>query len=72
MLFWVDKNMDWVSPASDKRGRARKFSDATIHFYLMVKNLFWLALRQVTGLAEKIIEVILPGLADAILLNAVL
>jgi len=48
--------MDWLAPASGKRGRAEKFSDAAIQFCLMVKNLFGLALRQVTGMVESLLK----------------
>ncbi|BBL59685.1 hypothetical protein MKFW12EY_32980 [Methylomonas koyamae] len=48
--------MDWLAVASGKRERAEKFSDAAIQFCLMVKNLFGLALRQVTGMAESLLK----------------
>lgn len=48
--------MDWLAPASGKQGRAEKFSDAAIQFCLMVKNLFGLALRQVTGMVESLLK----------------
>lgn len=56
LLLWIDKEMDWLAPASVKRGRAEKFSDAAIQFCLMVKNLFGLALRQVTGMVESLLK----------------
>lgn len=48
--------MDWLALASGKRGRAEKFSDPAIQFCLMVKNLFGLALRQVTGMVESLLK----------------
>lgn len=53
--------MCWFATASGKRGRSRKFSDAAIQFCLTLKNLFGLALRQTTGLAESVLH--LCGLA---------
>ena len=61
MLLWIDKEMDWLAPASGKRGRGGKYSDAVIQFCLMVKNLFGLALRQVTGMVASLFK--LSGLA---------
>ena len=45
LLLWIDKDMEWLVPASAKRGRPEKFTDAAIQFCLMVKNLFGLGLR---------------------------
>lgn len=56
LLLWIDKEMEWLAPASGKGGRAEKFSDAAIQFCLMVKNLFGLALRQVTGMVESLLK----------------
>ena len=53
--------MAWFAAASGKRGRSPKFSDAAIQFCLTLKNLFGLALRQTTGLAESVLH--LCGLA---------
>ena len=61
LTVWLDKGMCWFATASGKRGRSRKFSDAAIQFCLTLKNLFGLALRQTTGLAESVLH--LCGLA---------
>ncbi len=52
----LDKCMVWFAPASGKRGRSPKFSDAAIQFCLTLKNLFGLALRQTTGLVESVLQ----------------
>lgn len=56
LLLWIDKEMDWLSPGSGKRGRADKFSDAAIQFCLMLKNLFGLALRQASGMVASLLK----------------
>ena len=56
MLLWIDEKIDWLLPASGKQGRSERFSDATIQFYLMVKNLFGLALRQATGIVACLLK----------------
>ena len=50
--------MCWFATASGKRGRSRKFSDAAIQFCWTLKNLFGLALRQTTGLAELVLHLL--------------
>ncbi len=63
--------MDWLAPASGKRGRAEKFSDAAIQFCLMVKNLFGLGAKASHRYGGKLIVTIPPELADAGLLHTV-
>ncbi|AIJ45761.1 hypothetical protein O987_08070 [Comamonas testosteroni TK102] len=46
MTIWFDKCMQWFAAASGKRGRSPKFSDAAIQFYLPLKNMFGLTMRQ--------------------------
>jgi hypothetical protein len=70
MLLWIDKEMDWLAAGSGKRGRAEKFSDAAIQFYLMVKNLFGLALRQASGMVANLLKLSGLDLADARLHDA--
>ncbi len=70
-MLWIDKEMDWLAPATGKRGRAEKFSDAAIQFCLMVKSLFGLALWQVTGMVENLLKLSCLGLADTGLHNVV-
>ena len=61
LTVWLDKGMCWFATASGKRGRSPKFSDAAIQFCWTLQNLFGLALRQTTGLAESVLH--LCGLA---------
>ena len=56
LTVWFDKHMAWFAAASGKRGRSPKFSDAAIQFCLTIKNLFGLALRQTTGLAQSLLS----------------
>ena len=56
LTVWFDKSMSWFATASGKRGRSPKFSDAAIQFFLTVKNLFGLALRQATGLVQSLLS----------------
>lgn len=63
-LLWLDKDMNWLAPATGKRGRQPTFSDAAIQFCLTIKCLFGLALRQATGMVESRLR--LPGLDWAV------
>ena len=49
LLFWLDRDMGWLAPKAVKPGRPPIFSDADIQFCLMIKVLFGLPLRQMTG-----------------------
>lgn len=44
-------------PSQGKHGRNQLYSDAAIQCYLMLKVLFQLRLRQVTGFVESLIEI---------------
>jgi hypothetical protein len=56
LTIWLDKRMQWFAAASGKRWRSPKFSDAAIKFYLTMKNLFGLALRQAMGMVESLLH----------------
>ena len=56
VTIWLDKKMSWSAVASGKRGRSPKFSDAAIKFWLTLKSLFGLALRQSTGLVQSVLQ----------------
>ena len=45
----LNKDMQWLAPASGKRGRSQKFSDTAIQFCQTVKCLFGQPLRQTLG-----------------------
>ena len=47
LLVWLDREMEWLAPASGRPGRPRTFSGAAIQFCLSLKVLFGLALRQI-------------------------
>ena len=64
LLLWLDKDMDWLAPATGRRGRQPTFSDAAIQFCLTIKCLFGLALRQATGMVESMLR--LAGLDWAV------
>jgi hypothetical protein len=46
--------LPWCAPATGKRGRQLELSGAEIQFYLMVKVLFGMPLRQTTGFVESL------------------
>ncbi len=56
--------MNWLAPATGKRGRQPTFSDAAIQFCLTIKCQFGLALRQATGMLESMVR--LAGLDWAV------
>lgn len=56
LAIWLDKGMYWFVVANGKRGGSPQFSDAAIQFYLIIKNLFRLALRQTTGFVQSLRE----------------
>lgn len=64
LLLWLDKGMNWLAPATGKRGRQPTFSDAAIQYCLTIKCLFGLALRQATGMVESMLR--LAGLDWAV------
>ncbi|WP_462388148.1 IS5 family transposase [Acidovorax sp. Q11] len=56
LTIWLDQDMQWYAPASGKRGRHHTFTDAAIQFFLSIKCLFGLALRQSLGLIQSLLE----------------
>ncbi|THT96067.1 IS5 family transposase [Lampropedia puyangensis] len=56
LTVWLDKEMQWLAPATGKRGRHHKHSEAAIQFCLTIKCLFGLALRQTLGLVESLLK----------------
>ena len=56
LTIWLDKDMQWYVPPSGRRGGQHIFSDAAIQFYLSIKCLFGLALRQSLGLVESLLR----------------
>jgi hypothetical protein len=56
LMIWLDKTMQWHGAPEGRRGRVRFFSDAAIQFFLTIKGLFGLALRQAMGFAESLLR----------------
>ena len=56
LSIWLDKDMVWHAAAQGKRGRAQTYSDAAIQFCLTLKCLFGLALRQIMGFAQSLLQ----------------
>lgn len=52
----VNKDMNWLAPATGRRGRQPTFSDAAISLCLTIKCLFGLALRQATGMVKSMLR----------------
>lgn len=63
--IWLDKDMQWLAPASGKRGRHQMFSDASIQFCLTIKCLFGLPLCQTLRLVQSLLK--MAGLSWAAL-----
>lgn len=55
LTVWFDPEMEWLAEATGKRGRQPVFSDGAIQTCLMLKALFGLPLRQVTGLVASLL-----------------
>ena len=56
LLVWLDREMEWLAPASRRPGRPQTFSDAAIQFCLSIKVLFGLALRQTIGMVASLLR----------------
>lgn len=50
--------MNWLAPATGKRGHQPTFADAAIQFCLTIKYLFGLALLQATGMVESLLRLV--------------
>ncbi len=56
LLVWLDREMEWLAPASHRPGRPQTFSDAAIQFCLSLKVLFGLPLRQTIGMVASLLR----------------
>ena len=56
MTVWLNKDMQWFAPPTDKRGRHPTFSDASIQFCLSIKCLLGVALRQALGFVQSLLR----------------
>jgi len=50
LLIWLDKDMAWFAPHDGRPSRP------AIHFYLTIKLLFMLPLRQTTGMVASLLK----------------
>ena len=55
-MIWLDRDLQWWGTVSGTRGRRPTFSDAAIQFFLTIKGLFGLALRQAMGMVESLLK----------------
>jgi hypothetical protein len=56
LLVWLDKEMAWLAPHSGKPGRPPIFSNTAIQFFLSIKVLFKLPLRQTAGMVASLLR----------------
>ena len=54
--IWFDSATQWYAPSIGKKGRNQIYSDAAIQCCLMIKSLFRLSLRMVTGFVQSLIK----------------
>ena len=51
--IWFDPNTQWYAQPQAKQGRSQTYSDTAIQCCLMIKSLFRLSLRMVTGFVQS-------------------
>ena len=56
LLIWLDKDMVWLAPPAGSPGRPAVFSDTASQFFLTIKVLFKLPLRQTTGMVVSLLN----------------
>ncbi|MCU4420918.1 IS5 family transposase [Acinetobacter lwoffii] len=56
IAIWFDPATQWYAPSKGKQGRNQTYSDAAIQCCLMIKSLFRLSLRMVTGFVQSLIH----------------
>ena len=54
--LWFDPNTQWYAQPQGKQGRNQTYSDTAIQCCLMIKSLFRLSLRMVTGFVQSLIK----------------
>ena len=54
--IWFDPNNQWYVQPQGKQGRNQTYSDTAIQCCLMIKSLFRLYLRMVTGFVQSLIK----------------
>ncbi len=56
ILIWFDPKTLWYAQPQGKQGRNQTYSDTAIQCCLMIKSLFRLSLRMVTGFVQSLIR----------------
>ena len=56
IAIWFDPSTQWYAQAQGKQGRNPTYSDTAIQCCLMIKSLFRLSLRMVTGFVQSLIK----------------
>ncbi|MFP0657470.1 transposase, partial [Acinetobacter baumannii] len=56
IAIWFDPATQWYAPSKGKQGRNQTYSDTAIQCCLMIKSLFRLSLRMVTGFVQSLIK----------------
>ena len=56
IAIWFDPNTQWYEQPHGKQGRNQTYSDTAIQCCLMIKSLFRLSLRMVTGFVQSLIQ----------------
>ena len=56
LTIWFDPNTQWYAKENGKQGRSPTYSDAAIQCCLMIKSLFRITLRMVTGFVRSLIK----------------
>ena len=54
--IWFDPKTQWYAQPQGKHGRNQTYSDTAIQCCLMIKSLFRLSLRMVTGFVQSLIK----------------
>ena len=54
--IWLDSATQWYAPSIGKHGRNQTYSDTAIQCCLVIKSLFRLSLRMVTGFVQSLIK----------------
>ena len=56
ICIWFDPKTQWYAQSQGKQGRNQIYSDTAIQCCLMIKSLFRLSLRMVTGFVQSLIR----------------
>ncbi len=56
ITIWFDPKTQWYAQPKSKQGRNQTYSDTAIQCCLMIKSLFRLSLRMVTGFVQSLIK----------------